>query len=50
MLGNERLQLRDDLAVPVAGEIDLDPLLEDAQAQLLESLGLAPKSLRAEAS
>jgi hypothetical protein len=39
MLGDERLQLGDELAVPAEREVGVDSLLEHGQALLLESAG-----------
>ena len=37
MLGDERLELADELGVPSGVEVDLDPLLEAREVQLLEA-------------
>ena len=50
MLGNERLQLGDDLAMPAKAQVGLDPVLENTQAQLFEPMGLTPQRVRREAS
>jgi len=46
MLGDKRLQLGDDLALAGAAEVGLEAVLERLQAQLLQTLGLAPKGSR----
>jgi hypothetical protein len=42
MLGDERIQLGDDLPMPGGAEIGLDPVFDDAEAPLLEPLSLTP--------
>src|SRR4029450_1194095 len=42
MLGNQRLELRDQLVVAPGGELGLDPLFESGQPQLLEALDVQP--------
>ena len=42
MLGDERLELADELGVTAEREIGLDPLLERGEPQLLQPGDLAP--------
>ena len=46
MLGDEGLELTDELAVPPGGEVCVDPLLEAAQVELVQSGDLALGEVR----